>query len=97
MSTITIVDGLVADGDSAAVQILAGRYMFAAGGAFGGGTLTFNVNIGPAIGVPVTDMSYTAPGAEIVWLPACTAFVTLVDSTSADINVALSAVTVDTV
>ncbi|QJA42963.1 hypothetical protein [Phaeobacter phage MD18] len=62
-------------GDTPPVKIETGQYTFAVSGEFEGATATLMLNIGPAVGVPVSDASFTEPGAKVVWLPSCTAFV----------------------
>lgn len=89
-NTINLAQGLTADGDSVAVPIEGGQYLFAVSGAFGGGTVQIKVNVGAATGVPITGAAYTEAGAEVVWLPRCTVFVTLSDAVDASVNASLA-------
>lgn len=84
------IANVTADGDSAAVQVTAGQYLIAVGGSFGGGTVQVKVNVGNAVGVPITGAAYTAAAAEVIWLPSCTVFVTTTGSTTPDINVSVA-------
>jgi len=94
--TFVITQNQKVNGDTQSVPIQAGRYLFAVGGVFDGATVTFKLNIGPATGVPVAGMAYTAPIAEIVWLPACTAFITVsVQGASTDVSVAMAPVALE--
>ena len=90
MSTKNMAVALAADGDTVAVQIEGGQYLLAVNGSFGGGTMQLKVNVGACVGVPVTGAAYTAEGAEVVWLPPCTAFFTLSGATAPVINAAIS-------
>lgn len=96
--TTPIATNMTTNGDSAAVQVQAGRYLFAVGGTFDTATITFKVNIGPAVGVPISGMAYTAENGEIVWLPDCTAYVTLSSVGAAtNVSAALAPVSLEVV
>jgi hypothetical protein len=90
MTTKTLAVALSADGNTASVQVEGGQYLIAVNGTFGGGTLQLKANIGPVAGVPITGAAYTAEGAEVVWLPACTVFFTLSGATTPSVNAAIA-------
>ena len=94
--TIVVAQAVTANSTTGNVQIPAGRYMFAAGGNFDGATMTFEITVGPSVDVPVTEMQYTAPKADIVWLPACTCHVVITAAgASTNVNGALALVALD--
>lgn len=94
--TIPIAENVTADGTTEAVQVTAGRYMFAVGGTFDGASVTFTINVGPAVSVPIAGMTYTEPKAEVVWLPSCTVFITTsLTGASTNIGAAIAPVLLD--
>lgn len=91
--TKIVAQNITGNGDTAPIQIEEGQHFFAVGGNFDGATVQVMVNVGPAKAVPVTDAAYTAPGSEILWLPACTLFLRVSGvATACDINAALAEV-----
>lgn len=94
--TTTIATNVSADGDTNAVKVQQGRYLFALSGEFDGATVDFKVNIGVAESCPVQDMSYTASNAVVVWLPNCTVFATVSSAgASTDLNMAIARLALD--
>ena len=94
--TIKITESVTVNGSTEAVQVSAGRYMFAVGGTFDGASVTFTINVGPAVSVPIAGMTYTEPKAEVVWLPSCTVFITTtLAGASTDIGAAIAPVLLD--
>ena len=89
-NTISLVEGLAADGDTVAVPVEGGQYLFAVAGTFGGGTVQLKANIGPVEGVPINGAAYSADSGEIVWLPRCTVYLTMTGSTTPNVTAALS-------
>lgn len=94
--TKNIATNVTANGDTTEVPVVAGQYMLAVGGTFDGASVAIKISVGAATGVPITGAVYTAPGAEIIWLPSCTMYMTVSSAgASTDISLAIAKVVTD--
>lgn len=74
--TTKIASAVSANGNTAPIQVDSGQHFLAVGGTFGGATVTLMANVADVI-VPITDVTYTTAGSDIVWLPSCTIYLNI--------------------
>lgn len=90
--TINLVEKL-ASGSSSPVQLKSGRYLLAVSGVFDSASVQIHANIGVATATPMTDLLYTGPAAQIVWIPSGTYYAVIsTPGASTAINVAVALV-----
>jgi hypothetical protein len=91
--TTKIASAVTANGNTAPIQVESGQHFLAVGGTFGNATVALMANVADVV-VPITDVSYTAPGSDIVWLPTCTIFLAISGATG---TTAISAAIADAI
>lgn len=92
MATQSVAQNITTNGDTQmAPTVVEGQYLLAVGSEnFDGAQIEILANVGIARSVPL-DLTFTAPGSRIIWLPRCSLVVrTTSAGPSTEIDVALA-------